>query len=152
MNDFNDYNLSFVEKTALKEYLRLKIKNQEIIILGSQDMASVLDVSRPRAHTILMNLRKKKILKKLDRKGFMLTSEGEDLVNELCHREKLLEGLFHLNLKMPLEKAKIEAENLSIYVSTDLVLSICKTLDIPVQCPHGIDIPHLHLAKSTLED
>ena len=34
MKDFNEYNLSFVEKTALNEYLRRKLKNEKVIGWG----------------------------------------------------------------------------------------------------------------------
>ena len=131
-----------VEKETLKEFLDAKLKGDKIIMLGAQEISLKLNFSRPRAHAVLKNLESKKILEKFKRKGFILTTKGENLIHELRHREKILETYFYKELGFPLDKAVDESAALSIYSSSFLINTLCEKLGMPDECPHGISIKH----------
>jgi len=57
-------------------------------------------------------------LKKYKRKGFILTNRREKLIDDLSHREKVLESFFHEDFNLSLEIAVEEAAILSIYVNS----------------------------------
>ena len=89
-----------------------------------------------------MNLESKEVLKKFKRKGFILTEKGEISMYELNHGEKILETYFYQELNLSLENATMEASNLSLYVSSLLINTLCDKIGMPTVCPHGIVINH----------
>ena len=142
MQVFREYSLTMVEKELMKEFLNATLQGDKIIILGAQEISGKLKLSRPRAYAILINLESKGILEKFKRKGFLLTSKGENLIHEINHREKILETYFYKELQFPLENAMEEASSLSIYASSFLINTLCDKIGMPKVCPHGIAINH----------
>lgn len=134
--------LTFIEKEAMKEYLKLKQRNAPLMLIGPKKMGDALDLSRPRAYAILSKLEEKKILQKIERKGFILTDLGKYVLNELTHRTKILEIFFFNELGMDLESATDEASNLVLDASFNLISILCDRLGKPRTCPHNIEIPH----------
>ena len=121
MKVFQEFNITIVEKEILKEFLNERKKGKKVIILGAQEISDQSQQSRPRAYAILKNLEGKKFLEILKGKGFMLTSTGEQLVNEIKYRENVLKTFFLKNLNFSELMAEEEASALSIYVSTYLI-------------------------------
>lgn len=145
---FKQYSLTMIEKETLKIFLDATLHGEKIIILSAQEISKKLELSRPRAYAILKNLVEKGILKKLQRKGFILTSKGENVIHILNHREKILETYFYQELNLSLDKAGDEASNLSLYTSSLLINTLCEQIGMPKACPHGMAIDHDELAHS----
>jgi DtxR family transcriptional regulator, Mn-dependent transcriptional regulator len=137
-----DLNLAPMEKEALREFLQLKQDNAPMMFMGAQQLARQLDVTRPRAYMILSQLEDKKLVQKIDRKGFLLTEKGNKVMNELLHRTKILETYFYNELGLPLEAAAKEATQIVLYVSFQFIEILCDKLGKPASCPHNIEIPH----------
>ena len=135
--------LTQIEKETLRVYIKLKRdRNQDEIIVGAQELSENIDVTRPRAYAILLQLENKGVLVNKKRKGFTVSAKGEDLLNDLLHRLKILELFFYQELGMTLENASSEASNLAIHISDEMNTIICEKLGKPNVCPHDIKIPH----------
>lgn len=136
-----ELDLTTSEKDVMRIYITQRAKH-EFPIVGAQQAADVLKLSRARTYAILLQLQKKRFVQKLARKGFILTKEGEKEVDNLIHRLKIIEIYLYQELHMPLETANAEASNLCLHISEELNQLLCKVLDKPNKCPHDITIPH----------
>ena len=129
-----------VEKESLAVYLRRRMANRNLL-LGASDLGEHLGVSRPRAYAIQKQLENKGVLHNDKGQGFHLTGKGEEILDSLQHRWKVLETYFFTDVGLELEKASDEAMNILLHISEEFLEKICEKIDIPSFCPHHQRIP-----------
>ena len=134
--------LTAVEKDVIRQYITKIRAHDENPLIGPKEMGQLMSFSRPRAYAILSKLEEEEILEKIERKGFVLTVFGRQIVNELIHRTKVLETFFHEELDIDLDTAEQDAQNIVLHVSVTLIQRICSRLGKPTYCPHNFLIPH----------
>ena len=124
MNDLSYINLTFVEKKAVIELVKLKSQKPSIFIIGAQNLSFFLNVSRSRAYKILLGLTEKGLLEKFERKGFILTKKGKLIINDLCYRKKILERFFTEILTLSANDSKNDASDLCLFVNSEIIKAI----------------------------
>jgi len=130
------------EKDVISQYI-IKIRQGEPDpLIGPKEMGELMGFSRPRAYAVLSQLQQKHVVDKIERKGFILTKMGKQLINELIHRTKIMETYFHTEVGLKLTIAEEDAKNSALHVSSTLINRLCELLGQPTFCPHNYQIPH----------
>ena len=132
VDPIRDLELTENEKKVLRQFMYLRYE-EELMLMGAQEAADKTGLHRQSAHLVLKSLEDKELLRNLKRKGFMITEYGSKIINELIHRTKILEVFFHRELEMDLEKASGEANEISMFVSSELVDILCERMGNTVE-------------------
>lgn len=126
MDNLSYTGMTLVEKKAVIELVKIKSQEPSIFIIGAQNLAFLLKVSRSRAYKILLGLAEKGLLEKFERKGFILTKKGKILMGNLCYRKRVLEIFFTRILSLSPSNSSNEASELCLFINSKIISAIDK--------------------------
>ena len=136
------------------KYLKIIYEMEESgwIIVGAQQVAEKMGITRASAYEALMKLSGKGLLKHYPKKGFALTNKGRCLVKRLIRTHRIIETMLVELFNVPLDRACECAARLEIVFSQDIVERIFGFLGEPECCPHGEPIPSLDECEEGAEN
>ncbi len=136
------------------KYLKIiyKLEKEGIPLVGAKVMASILSVSRPSAHEILLKLRDKGFLEHYPRKGFRLSKSGRRLAKRLVRNHKIIETMLVIIAGISVDEACRCAENIELKLPSNVIEKIFESIGRPECCPHGEPIPPLEECAEMIED
>jgi len=73
--------------------------------------------------------------------GYKITKKGDLLIKKVTRAHRIMETLF-VKEGTSLSMACTQAKKFQLLADNDFVECICKTLNHPTQCPHGLPIPN----------
>ncbi|MHA1617445.1 MAG: metal-dependent transcriptional regulator [Candidatus Njordarchaeales archaeon] len=135
-------------------YLKIiyKLEEEGWSLVGAQQVAKFLGVTRVTAHEVMMRLVGKEMLRHFPRKGFALTPKGRRLVKRLIRTHRILETMFVKLFNIPLEEACRCATRLELIFSPKIAERIFSAIGAPKCCPHGELIPPLEECDEVKSD
>jgi len=122
---------------AESEYLKLIYTKQveEGRKLRSSEIARFFNVHPATITDIFRKLTDKGLTRYKRYYGVELTEKGITEAQRLLRKQRILETLFVGHLKYDIQKSRIEASNIALYCSKELINSICQTYGHPKTCP-----------------
>lgn len=109
--------------------------------VGSLDIANSLGVSCATASETLKRLSKKGLIMREPWKGMRLTDLGLKEASRIIRNHRVFETYTHKVLSVSLNEACECARKVELYLSDEIVNSMCRVLGHPEKCPHNKDIP-----------
>lgn len=109
--------------------------------ITNKQVAEQMAVSAPAASEMLKKLLAEELIQKERALGYQLTNRGQDLVNALYRKHRLLEVFLVHHLHYTTDEIHQEAEVLEHTVSDTFIDRLEVLLDFPTTCPHGGTIP-----------
>lgn len=113
----------------------------EKIEAGTNDLASILQVSPPAVSRMLKQMEKQSLVAHVPYYGVRLTEKGRKAALKVVRRHRLLELFLTEILKYDSNSVHDEAERLEHHISEEFERRIDELLDFPETCPHGSYIP-----------
>ncbi|MBI5389297.1 metal-dependent transcriptional regulator [Candidatus Woesearchaeota archaeon] len=122
------------EKTEM--YLKtIWMISQEKRNAKTTEIAFVLGLSPSSVTEMLQKLQGEGLLSHTQYKGCQLTSKGTAAALKLVRKERLLKKFLHDILKVPKNKARLQACKLEHYIFKETEESLCRFLGCPETCP-----------------
>lgn len=109
--------------------------------VGSLEIANSLGVSCATASETLKKLCEKGMLVREPWRGVSLSELGLREINRIIRNHRIFETYAHRFLSVSLNDACECAYRVEIYLSDEIVDSMCRVLGHPEKCPHNKDIP-----------
>jgi DtxR family Mn-dependent transcriptional regulator len=113
----------------------------ERIEAGTNDLASILQVSAPAVSKMLKQMEQQSLVAHIPYYGVRLTEKGRAAALKVVRRHRLLELFLTEVLKYDSHSVHDEAERLEHHISEEFERRIDELLDFPETCPHGSYIP-----------
>lgn len=131
-------------ETEIK-YIRViyQLEEEGMPIVGPNDIAMTLDVSRASAHEILTKLTKKGILTHFKRKGFKFTEFGRQIAIKIIRTHRILEIFFVTHAGLSADEACKCISGIEFRFPQDRIEALYEKLGSPECCPHGKPIPNI---------
>ncbi len=129
-------------ETEIK-YIRIVYEFEEkgVPLVGPQDIANVLNVSRASAHESLVRLVRKGYLEHFPRKGFRLSKIGKCVAKRIIRNHRILETMLVKIVGLSVDEACECASGIEFKISLAIIEKIYDKLGNPQCCPHGKPIP-----------
>lgn len=108
---------------------------------GSLDIANTLGVSCATASETLKRLSVKGLIEREPWRGVRLTDMGLKEVSRIIRNHRVFETYAHRILLVNLNEACECARRIELYLTDEVVNSMCRVLGHPKKCPHNRDIP-----------
>lgn len=108
---------------------------------GSLDIANALGVSCATASETLKKLSEKGLIEREPWKSVRLTDLGLKEIIRIIRNHRVFETYAHRVLLVSLNEACECARKVELYLSDEIVNSMCRILGHPKKCPHNRDIP-----------
>ena len=115
--------------------------SMEKIEAGTNDLASILQVSPPAVSRMLKQMEKQSLVAHIPYYGVRLTEKGREAALKVVRRHRLLELFLTEVLKYDSHSVHDEAERLEHHISEEFERRIDELLNFPKTCPHGSYIP-----------
>ena len=109
--------------------------------ITNKQIAERMEVSAPAASEMTKKMIAQDLIQKDKEKGYVLLSQGLDLVAKLYRKHRLIEVLLLNHLNYSTDEVHDEAEVLEHVVSDHFIDRLDKMLGYPKECPHGGTIP-----------
>lgn len=113
----------------------------EQIEAGTNDLASILQVSAPAVSKMLRQMERETLVAHVPYYGVRLTEKGRTAALKVVRRHRLLELFLAQILKYDSQSVHDEAERLEHHISDEFERRIDELLGFPECCPHGSYIP-----------
>ena len=111
-------------------------------LVSVKQVAEFLGISPPSAFELLNRLVEVKgLLVRIERKGYVLSEEGEDLAKRLVVVHRVLEVVFHEVFGMDADCACEAASYVDFIINLEHALNAMRSLGNPAVCPHNKRIP-----------
>ncbi|MBS7640037.1 MAG: metal-dependent transcriptional regulator [Candidatus Bathyarchaeia archaeon] len=110
-------------------------------LASSLDIANNLGVSCATASETLKRLSEKGLVIREPWKGVRLSELGFKEINKIVRNHRVFETYAHKVLLVSLNEACECARRIEMYLSEEIVNSMCRILGHPKKCPHNKDIP-----------
>lgn len=124
------------------EYLRVIFNLlSEVGSVGSLEIANTLGVSCATASEALRRLSEKGFIVRKPWRGVKLTELGLREINRIIRNHRVFETYAYRVLLVGLEEACRCARRVELYLSDEIVNSMCRVLGHPERCPHNKEIP-----------
>ena len=133
--------LSFTEENYLKVLLQLTLETGTREELGTNELASNLNIKPATANDMLKKLKEKKLVHYKKYGKSSLTNEGKKLAVEIVRKHRLWETFLYQKLDFTWDEVHEVAEQLEHIKSQKLIDKLDKFLDYPAFDPHGDVIP-----------
>jgi len=126
-------------------YLKIvyKLEKEGWRLVGVQQVAEIVGVSRATAYEVLIRLVEKKLLVHFPKKGFALSEKGKCVVMRLIRVHRIIETMLVKLFNIPLEEACKCAAKLELVFPLETANKIFGAIGEPKCCPHGEPIPSL---------
>ncbi|MEM2342147.1 MAG: metal-dependent transcriptional regulator [Candidatus Bathyarchaeia archaeon] len=108
---------------------------------GSLEIANSLGISCATVSETLKKLYEKGMLVREPWRGVVLSELGLREVNRIIRNHRIFETYAHKLLSVSLDDACECAYRVELYLSDEIVDSMCRVLGHPEKCPHNRDIP-----------
>jgi DtxR family transcriptional regulator, Mn-dependent transcriptional regulator len=133
--------LSFTEENYIKAILKITLNsgNDEV---GTNELASSLNVKPATANDMLKKLKEKKLVDYEKYGKITLTSEGKKNAIYVIRKHRIWETFLYEKLDFSWEEVHEVAEQLEHIQSPKLIDKLDKLLDYPAFDPHGDPIPN----------
>ncbi|MEM1586747.1 MAG: metal-dependent transcriptional regulator [Candidatus Bathyarchaeia archaeon] len=109
--------------------------------VGSLNIANSLSVSCATASETLKRLSEKGMVVREPWRGVRLTEMGFREVSRIIRNHRIFETYAYRVLSVSIDEACECARRVELYLSDNIVDSMCKILRHPRKCPHNKDIP-----------
>ncbi len=109
-------------------------------VVGPTYLSQALGISKSTAHHMLKNLAKKGYGKYIERKGFIINSEGIKEAKKIMRKHRLLECFFVDIFSLDASQACKEANRIDAFAGDELIKLIEEKFDYKC-CPCGNEIP-----------
>ncbi len=137
-NKRQDKKLTERETEYLKTVFKL-LSGKETV--GSLEVANAMGVSCATASEVLKKLYEKGMLKREPWKGVSLSERGAKEINRILRNHRIFETYVYRFLSVNLKDACDCASKIELYLSEEIVDSMCRALGHPERCPHNNYIP-----------
>lgn len=149
--------LSIAEENYIKRLLSLSLDNPDKEGVGTNELASGLQVKPSTANDMLKKLRQKELIQYEKYGKIHLTEEGRRIGMDILRKHRLWETFLYQKLDFTWDEVHEVAEQLEHIQSEKLVEKLDKFLGFPDFDPHGDPIPNSQgeiklLAKKMLSD
>lgn len=149
--------LSITEENYLKSLFNLAIHNSEFEGVGTNELASNLEVKPSSANDMLKKLKSKGFIDYEKYGKIYLTEKGKDLAVQVVRKHRLWETFLHDKLEFTWDQVHEVAEQLEHIKSEKLIEKLDAFLGFPKIDPHGDPIPDKYgvfefLPKKLLSD
>lgn len=135
-------NLTVSKEDYLKAIWSLSERGTvERIEAGTNDLASILQVSAPAVSKMLKQMEQQSLVAHVPYYGVRLTEKGRAAALKVVRRHRLLEMFLSTILKYDDDSVHDEAEKLEHHISDEFERRIDELLNFPEFCPHGSYIP-----------
>lgn len=131
--------LSFTEENYLKAILHLTDHNPQGV--GTNELASQLDVKPATVNNMVKRLRQKSLLHYEKYAKITLTERGQKIALNVLRKHRLWETFLYRKLDFSWDEVHEVAEQLEHIRSPKLIERLDKFLDYPDYDPHGDPIP-----------
>lgn len=112
-------------------------------IVGVTEIARSMNITPTSAYEILSKLRDKGLLRKIERKGFVLTEEGEKIAKAIVFSHRIVEIILYEFFGMSAECACEIASYIDYRIGIKYALNAYHKLKLPSKCPHNKELPIL---------
>ncbi|HOY11694.1 MAG TPA: metal-dependent transcriptional regulator [Saprospiraceae bacterium] len=133
--------LSYTEENYLKALLKITF-DSGVEKVGTNELASALDVKPATANDMLKKLKEKMLVDYKKYGKINLTSEGKKIAIEIIRKHRLWETFLYQKLEFSWDEVHEVAEQLEHIQSQKLVDKLDKFLAYPEFDPHGDPIPN----------
>jgi len=136
------------------KYIKLVYEFEEsgLPLVGPQNIAQKLNITRASVHEALIRLTKKGFLEHFPRKGFRLTKLGKKVAKRLIRNHRVIETMFVELVGLSLEEACKCASLIEFRFSEEVIEKIYVSLGCPERCPHGKPIPNIEDEYKAIEE
>lgn len=110
-------------------------------LASSLDIANNLGVSCATASETLKRLSEKGLIIREPWRGVRLSELGFKEISKIVRNHRVFETYAHKILLVSLNEACECARRIELYLSDEIVDSMCRILGHPKKCPHNKDIP-----------
>ncbi len=132
--------LSFTEENYLKALLKITIDNS-VVEVGTNELASQLDVKPATVTDMLKKLKEKKLINYQKYGKIGLNDAGKKIALEILRKHRLWETFLYQKLDFNWDEVHEIAEQLEHIKSAKLINKLDAFLDFPQFDPHGDPIP-----------
>lgn len=132
-------------KTTPKEHVEMYLKAIKLLNEAGEDpvrvvsLAKKLRVAPPSVVQMLSKLEHEGYVLYTRRSGVKLTELGESIATRILRNARLLEVLMEKHLGIVADERVVCG--VEHHMTEELAEALCKFLNHPRKCPHGIDIP-----------
>lgn len=133
--------VSQTEENYLKALFNLTDEKEDKTEVGTNELATFLDVKPATANDMLKKLKKKELVSYEKYGKISLTAKGRDLAIGIVRKHRLWETFLYDKLNFSWDEVHEVAEQLEHINSPKLIDQLEKFLDFPEVDPHGDPIP-----------
>lgn len=134
--------LSHTEENYLKALFHLTNRNGEQAEVGTNELATFLNVKPASVNDMLKRLREKELVENERYGKIFLTNNGNKIAVQIVRKHRLWETFLHKKLSFSWDEVHEVAEQLEHINSPKLIEQLEKFLDYPEFDPHGDAIPN----------
>jgi DtxR family transcriptional regulator, Mn-dependent transcriptional regulator len=149
--------MTLTEENYIKAIFHIAFKNDTLIEVGTNELATQLNVKPATANSMLKKLKEKKLITYEKYGKISLTKSGKEQAITMVRKHRLWETFLYEKLEFTWDEVHEVAEELEHINSDKLIQKLDKFLNYPKFDPHGDAIPNENgefskLAKKLLAD